>query len=67
MTIPIKEIVRCFPNARGLFAYGSAAFQQPGLYAKVSASQDAPMLDILFVADNPLEWHREACVGTSTY
>ena len=67
MTVSVLEIARCFPRARGLFTYGSAAFQQPGLYRKVSASRSAPMLDMLFAADNPLAWHREVCVINHTY
>ena len=67
MTTCLKDIARCFPKSRGIIAYGSAAFQQPGLYEGLSASHDAPMLDMIFAADNPLAWHREAWIIALTY
>ena len=67
MTTSLKDIACCFPKARGIIAYGSAAFQQPGLYEGISAGCDAPMLDMIFAADNPLAWHREARITALIY
>ena len=60
MSTSLKELARSFPKARGVFAYGSAAYQQPGLYKRMGASSHAPMLDMIFAADHPLAWHHEA-------
>ena len=61
MTRFARELLRIFPRARTVFAYGSAAFRQPGLYD--APLQHAPMLDIIFAADSPAAWHHE--VGVS--
>ena len=61
MTRFARELLQNFPRARSVFAYGSAAFRQPGLYD--APLQHAPMLDIIFAADNPSAWHHE--VGVS--
>ncbi len=60
MSTSLKELARSFPKARGVFAYGSAAYQQPGLYRRMGANRYAPMLDMIFAADHPLAWHHEA-------
>ena len=60
MTRVTGDILRTLPRARSVFAYGSAAFQQPGLYDASKAAQQTPMLDIIVAADNPIAWHHEA-------
>jgi Phosphatidate cytidylyltransferase, mitochondrial len=37
------------------FAYGSGAFEQPGLYER---RNERPMLDLILIVTEPLEWHR---------
>jgi hypothetical protein len=54
------DLLNCFPRVRHAFAYGSAAFAQPGLYERTSA---APMLDFIFVVDCPRSWHRLVSAG----
>jgi len=60
MTSFAKELLSYFPRSRAVFAYGSGAFQQPGLYSASGGSRATPMLDIIFAADNPIAWHHEA-------
>ena len=60
MTRLTGDILRTLPRARSVFAYGSAAFQQPGLYDASKAVQQTPLLDIIVAADNPIAWHHEA-------
>ena len=60
MTRFARELLQNYPRARSVFAYGSAAFRQPGLYD--APLQHAPMLDIVFAADNPSAWHHEVGV-----
>ena len=60
MTHLTGNILRTLPRARSVFAYGSAAFQQPGLYDASKTVQQTPMLDIIIAADNPVAWHHEA-------
>ena len=48
------SIVSSFPSVRHAFAYGSAAFFQPGLYE----DGKRPMLDLILVVDSPSYWHR---------
>ncbi|CAK0784052.1 hypothetical protein CVIRNUC_007255 [Coccomyxa viridis] len=59
MTHLTGNILRTLPRARSVFAYGSAAFQQPGLYDATKTVQQTPMLDIIIAADNPVAWHHE--------
>lgn len=59
MTRLAGEILEAFPRARAVFAYGSAAFQQPGLYEASASIRYSPMLDVIFAADNPVAWHHE--------
>ena len=62
MTRLTGDILRTLPRARSIFAYGSAAFQQPGLYDASKTVREAPMLDIIVATDNPIAWHHEACL-----
>ena len=46
-----------FPDVDHAFAYGSAAFHQPGLYASDTSSK--PMLDFILGVQDPVAWDGE--------
>lgn len=52
---------RNFPPIQYGFAYGSGVFSQPDLYQKSATAGSAagPMLDFVFVVDDPLSWHAQ--------
>ena len=53
-----EGLLESFPAVDCALAYGSAVFEQPGLYERGQGGA-APMLDFLLVVDNPLQWHTE--------
>ena len=62
----LQRIVKQFPPCRFAAAYGSAVFHQPDTLNTATASPNAPlasitssppMLDLLFVVDDPMEFH----------
>jgi translocator assembly and maintenance protein 41 len=58
MSAPLRELLDDVPPVRHAFAYGSAVFHQPGLYAKNAAQ---PMADYFLVVDDAAKWHDEVC------
>ena len=50
-------VARRFPPMAYGFAYGSGAFEQPGLYAAGGGAR--PMLDMIFVAQDAVRWHEQ--------
>eukprot|EP00879_Flechtneria_rotunda_P009206 GHRR01009639.1.p1 GENE.GHRR01009639.1~~GHRR01009639.1.p1 ORF type:complete len:335 (+),score=134.93 GHRR01009639.1:217-1221(+) len=58
-------VKRNFPPIEYGFAYGSGAFKQPGLYEHNAAAGSAsgPMLDFIFVVDDPQAWHEQNLQG----
>jgi hypothetical protein len=51
------EVLDQFPQVQHAFAYGSAAFHQPGLYPSETSSR--PMLDFILGVQDPVAWHAE--------
>ncbi len=48
-----------FPAITYGFAYGSAVFRQAGLYQDGSSKDAGPMIDMIFVVDDPQLWHQQ--------
>ena len=58
-------VQRNFPSIDYGFAYGSGVFVQPDLYQRhsIGGSAAGPMLDFIFVVDDPPSWHAQvSCV-----
>ncbi len=62
----LHSVLADFPPVQHAFAYGSGVFEQPGLYDRSpqgapegAAAADRPMLDFIFVVDDPEAWHAE--------
>lgn len=53
------EVLGQFPEVTFAFAYGSGAVTQDGYDYSKKLAADLPMLDLILVVDNPLEWHQE--------
>jgi hypothetical protein len=60
-TLQLEDLVaRNFPPVYYGFAYGSGVFLQPDLYQSgTGASSTGPMLDFIFVVDDPTSWHAQ--------
>lgn len=52
-----------FPPVSYGFAYGSGVFVQPDLYESNTPKHAGPMLDFMFVVDDPQRWHAEVKRG----
>lgn len=50
----LAYIVSKFPNVSHAFGYGSGAFSQT---SEVKDETDKPMLDLIFIVENPVEFH----------
>ena len=55
-----QELLRQFPEVIAAFAYGSGAIPQQGYCYK--DKNNLPMIDFIFVVENPLEWHKKNMV-----
>jgi hypothetical protein len=51
-----SDVLDRFPAVQHAFAYGSAVFHQPGLYANQAPK---PMFDFIFAVQDPVAWHAE--------
>jgi translocator assembly and maintenance protein 41 len=54
----VQELLQRFPKVEYAFAYGSGAVEQIG-YNYAVASEELPMLDLVFVVDDSAAWHAE--------
>ena len=53
----LKEVLRMFPPTICAFAYGSGVVEQGGYDYSHEDTSKLPMLDMIFVVQDPLEWH----------
>jgi len=56
-----------FPPISFGFAYGSGVFVQPDLYHKDTPAGSGPMLDFIFVVEDPLDWHTQVAVSSCNH
>jgi len=52
----LTEVLRHFPDVVSAFAYGSGVIEQGG-YNYNKPSESLPMLDLIFVVENSVNWH----------
>lgn len=56
----MEDVLGHFPKVDYAFAYGSAIFQQPGLYEDADGViSPRPMVDLIFAVDDPTAWHAQ--------
>lgn len=61
----LATLLQHFPPISYGFAYGSGVFQQPELYQATSAKGSGPMLDFIFIVDDPVTWHTQVLIPFS--
>ena len=56
----VEEVLSMFPPVTAAFAYGSGAVEQGGYqYSDKKGGAELPMLDLVFVVEDSVQWHEE--------
>ena len=56
----VEEALSMFPSVSAAFAYGSGAVEQGGYHYSVeNGGAELPMLDLVLVVEDSLQWHEE--------